>query len=1458
MVLNTVKENDTAPNKYALEIAGTASLAGIPSLTLEGAMKARIYRMGKAVYESVTLGNGDVLPISFTSEEANLTTVSGSASLKAAGILDASGNFAIDIGEPDNNNRRAIDITATDVSTFVGIGLDTPEKRDDIGASLSNGEFILNLDENNNYTYEINNADVALTGIDLFEFSGKVNASGDKDKVSLELDDLTLSISDYARLQGDFGFDVSSENGTQVINLTAADASAFIGIGAGTTDDKDDVGVKLSSVNGAVRLLKDENGEGSFAYGLSGDVALVGIDGLTLTGNVAASANQTGKDVTIGGETIASGINQISGTGINLDVANLTSLSGDIIFNIRESDGAILAAGKNLSASVSLSDGLAGGLSDGTLGLVMLDGGKYALQGSGAANLKLGDDLEFTGDLGIEVNRTGQVVNENIQIGEQQQLINFSSASDFTRFNASNLDMILTQSIKDALIEGADKLINLKGSLVPEYDEKGNLKSESLLSKALPGTDATIDKILGISTYLSLGDSMKAYVSPIEVDDNTQQTLQGLISHLRTEWLPTLPIAKGLDFVIGESGFSLSYASDNSFKRDIGLSLNQEAYSFGLELEGDVDIELDVDLGIDFDLSFDWKDFTSNFDLNKLSFNADAAANDLVLGAYFGPVGLSIGSDEVGKEKGQANLSLGGNISYVNGEFDVDTSNNKIDVVLPVYATLAGNDLSGEAGTAKAFIKGELFGGDGIKFSHENFDKLVNFKDFGVGDVLVMFQDLIRWAEEYRQYDIMQTEIPFVDQSLGGVLDFASAINENVLEKIDFYRPRVDLLSGSSAAIAEGKLTVANGNFTEELRGKIVTIDGGSYRVTSVEDATTLVLDGADDVSLTGKDFVVHERCQLLRTYQELIVAINNSGILPLSVPLTYDPIKNEIVIPFSFQKELALLKDQALNLGIDLGDIASLSTDAKTSIKADVDGRMDLVINFGTAEDKGVKLFVDNVELNGRASLEVQDLEVNAQLGFVGLTAEGAGTGSGVRMAATVSTGLDRDPNAVTPGDRRFSFSDLLSGDLFDSFYFNLDGDAYAKLKGLSVNGGFGDISISDNAELSVYVPKLSEVNSPIQTVTQPVTQQFDLQQAINDGTVKNEGIVVVMPDVSDLLSLKNLSFETVLAGVRAGIDFMQESLEDEVFYNTPIPVINTSLSETFNFLDDLTMKLESVAANPAGMLQEVETAIESALGIKDEAFSLGLSNGNLDINFNWKAIFSDKFDFNLDLNTFKELSGNVGAAALDAIDSFADLAGGGNLTLEAIAELNFDIGINLDSLLKGEAKIFLRDYDKSTGKGTHAQIGARVEGRELDLNFKAGPINLGINNGTVVLDADGNLETKDYAGLLVAIDQKAGSTPDDGLFYIGEESFGDNFQVKVNGGFDVNLPLRMELAGFDTNIGTFEVKTNPVYGDQGLVQLFKHLAKSADKGTENPLVMKYPDIRMKFEELGCKFSLL
>jgi hypothetical protein len=312
-----------------------------------------------------------------------------------------------------------------------------------------------------------------------------------------------------------------------------------------------------------------------------------------------------------------------------------------------------------------------------------------------------------------------------------------------------------------------------------------------------------------MSSYLSLGDAVKTYISPSQAS-TTPLTLQGLIGSLRTNWLPTLPIANGLDFVIGQTGFSLSYASQSHYQKTINLGVDANAANFGIEFDGKAQINLGVDLGIDFDLSFDWKKFTSKFDLNKLAFKATAAANDITLGAYFGPLAMSIGSDEVGKQKGTAAITLGGSLSYLNSKFNVTTNDNRLDVMLPFYASLAGNDLANGV-TPKAYLEGQLFGGTGVTFRTENFDKLLNFRNFGVGDAITMVQDVISWAEDYRQSDVMSTQIPFTDLSLGNTLDFATAINNNVLSKIDLYRPVVNIFTGSGAALSGGKLTVTGG-----------------------------------------------------------------------------------------------------------------------------------------------------------------------------------------------------------------------------------------------------------------------------------------------------------------------------------------------------------------------------------------------------------------------------------------------------------------------------------------------------------------------------------------------------------------------------------------------------------------------------------------------------------------------
>lgn len=1444
----------------------------------------------------------------------------------------ALGKFEFGLGSFAKLNGDAITFKATtteiklegsNINAFVGIGAGTPDIGDDVGAKLTDGAFSLTFNTDKTYNYNINNADTNLVGIDSINFTGKASATGDNKNISLKLNNLNLTVSDYARLSGNFDFSVSSDdNGTQIINLGATDASAFIGTGAKTPETTDDVGLGISKVNGNLQIRKPQNDNKFIAYSIAGDTQLAGINGLTLSGKVNAQYNEAPFNIKIGDKTLAAGINEVSGTGLNLGLAGLQGLnsqiSADVVFKIRKSDGAILAGATNVSAQINLEnptvDGqaktgtLTGKLENGTLGLVILSNGKYALKGSGRANVTLGAII-VGGDIGVEaVNRKGSTdvftINETISVGNQSIGVGFSTDKDFVKLTTDKLsiDLELTDDIKQALRTGATTLDGVKQGLVAQYDQDGNLISgnESLLSYEIPIAKTSLDQILGVSKYLDLGSYVNKYLDTSLTDLKTSKyTLLGMMGYLKKEWLPTLPVYDGLDFVYDKDkkSLELKYKSNATYKTSLDFNLGQEAKKIGLELSGKSTVELGVDANIDFGLGLKWDNgFSSDFTLNNLGFTASASTKDLVLGAYLGALGASLGSHEIGKEKGEISLALGGSLKYTDHDgkpetakkFNFELTNpGTVDVTLPFYASLAGKDLASGV-TPKVFLKGEVFTKDAqgklatgnLSLTHKDFDKLLNFRNFGIVDVLLMFKDVVSWAEQYKDYEVMKTSIPFVKFSLGDTLNFASAINDNVLSKIDFYKPRTDLLSGTGASLTNTTVNnkpvtqlTGSTNFKTEYKGKYVTLKGvGIYQITAVNgnildltevfDEQTALFKAIENPNLSSLEYVIHEKQQLIRTYQELIVAINKSGILPVSVNLEYDPIENTFTIPFAFNKDLPVLNNVPLNFGTNLGEL-SLSTNSKATIGANVNGRADIIIDFDKpTTDKdgkpstGIGLYIDNVKLEGGVNFDIKDLEVAAKLGFLGLTAGGIGTGSAVHVGASIATGLKG----------RQEFTKLLGGDLKQAFYLDFKGDAYAKLKGLKVDAGFGGFSISQNAELGVYLPNLLKP-SGVNVVTQPLDKAFNLQSYIQANPTKNEGSIVVLPDVSQLLSLKNLSFEQIMSGIRAGINFINNSLSQQSFYTTPIPVIERSLKDTFKFLDDLTAKIDNIAQNPAGALQEVESKIESLLGITDnntlnpweQKFSLFLENNTLNVHMGWEALFSNKFGFSLNLESLKQISGNSAAAGLDAISSLVDFGASGKVTLEAIAKLNFDIGISLDSLKTGKPDIFLYDYNETTKRGTYGEIGARLEGKDLELGFKVGPINIGTKGGTAVLDKDGNINTKDYAGLVVAIDQKSGARADDGRFYIADESFSNNFDAKLVGGFNVNLPVYIDFAGFKTNLkDSLSIGTNPVYKDQGVTQLFKHLAKSPDRGADNPIVMTFPNIQEAFSLLGGNFSIL
>ena len=99
--------------------------------------------------------------------------------------------------------------------------------------------------------------------------------------------------------------------------------------------------------------------------------------------------------------------------------------------------------------------------------------------------------------------------------------------------------------------------------------------------------------------------------------------------------------------------------------------------------------------------------------------------------------------------------------------------------------------------------------------------------------------------------------------------------------------------------------------------------------------------------------------------------------------------------------------------------------------------------------------------------------------------------------------------------------------------------------------------------------------------------------------------------------------------------------------------------------------------------------------------------------------------------------------------------------------------------------------------GQGTRLSVGARITGEDLELGFKAGPMEINVDGGWAVLDGDGDLETVDHASYTVVLDQQGGSLADDGRFHIGQESIADNIVTLMHGTLDVQLPMSLTVSG-------------------------------------------------------------
>ena len=990
--------------------------------------------------------------------------------------------------------------------------------------------------------------------------------------------------------------------------------------------------VSLSHGSGTLVIAPDGTRSGTVA----GEVALTGLDGLTLGGQMQASFDAQGR-LSLVGEA-------------SLDVMGLATLSGQFAVDRTVVDHVpqIRIAASGLSAFVGVGD-VGASLSNGQLTVLIGTSATTGLRGysmQGQATAIVATPV---------VSMTGQVRLVGDTLGENPVS---------PRVDLGELDALLTDRLGGAVASVADSVSDLKRAISPDFDAGGTNTNTHPMAVELPIIGRSLSQLSGMDRLLGLGDYVSRYLGeatgsatglPVPNWGATgQPTLRGLLGYLQTQWLPTLGVsADALQVVMGRTGLEIAFADTLHLSSTTAIQFGAEAEALGLKLDGDLNVNVSADLDVALRLQIDWQAGTSRFVLERLNIAVQASVQDIDITGSLGPLAVSLG--DASRQTGSLSLQLAGSVQQTATGLSFIKTVDALSVNLPVYAQLGSLDLAAGA-IPTIVITGQPFDGK-VSLSTVHFDQIGDFSRMSVVDLIQMFPDFIQALETVRDDGRLAAAIPFLDAGLDQVLTFGQGFKESVYDRIDFNRPRVDLMSLGSVTVVqvtagskqETVLVNPFGGFDATLlKNAQVTlyrtesgrdVEVGTYGVQRVVNGSSLVLSGSPAVGV-GLKAVVHEKREQITTLQEFMAAVNASGVLPAGLQIVFDPVQRSFGVPLQFRQSYTPV-DMPLNFdfGIDGLTLSTLShgnltayIEGQVTLFADLDGRtlqgragsitagsnlfsdstfafdstmlgykLELdgqaytvvgirgahtvaldhaattaatTLGYTLRQDK-FQLGIENVSLKGGIVFDARDLEVAVQLGFLGATAGGVGTGSGVHVAATAEVSLDRQPGSNNPDDRRFTFSEIGGSAL----RFTLDGEAEARLRGLRVNAGVGsDIPLAPNIEISVQALDLFHPGA-VKVIHQNPMYAANVEALVLSGSVKPNAIVVVMPDLGAAFDFRKLSFEDIVEATRQGLEFIRSSIEDQPFYSVVLPVVGRSLADVFPFVDGFLAQIESAA---------------------------------------------------------------------------------------------------------------------------------------------------------------------------------------------------------------------------------------------------------------------------------------
>ncbi|MHC4715998.1 MAG: calcium-binding protein, partial [Planctomycetota bacterium] len=331
-----------------------------------------------------------------------------------------------------------------------------------------------------------------------------------------------------------------------------------------------------------------------------------------------------------------------------------------------------------------------------------------------------------------------------------------------------------------------------------------------------------------------------------------------------------------------------------------------------------------------------------------------------------------------------------------------------------------------------------------------------------------------------------------------------------------------------------------------------------------------------------------------------------------------------------------------------------------------------------------------------------------------------------------------------------------------------------------------------------------------------------------------------LVYTDLGDIPAFEDVTFNDMLAGLTGVRDLLATmagavGVAGASYLADLLPGLDRSVSDLLDYVGVLDDLIAGLQADPQASVQDVEAAIEQALtglGIIGPDASISFSGTDLLFGINMNVPYSAARSLNLDVASLVALAtGDTGNLA--DVESIVDVAGAADLSVTANAALNLDLAIDL--LDPASPTPFVLD-------STNMTADVRVHGTNVGFQAAVGPLELHIKNGSVALDADGNVATADDATITAGLISGGA----DGRFGLGELGIG---VVTMGLAGEVGITLPIYFPDPDTPLDGAPPANHLVIAVDDLQDFFDGVADSVS--------IVSPDISLQFSLIDLLDSL-